>query len=427
MFRSLLALPLLLATTGLTVAASVSPDPKTLVIPKQELSKARELVQQLGSEQFNEREEAERELAKMGRAARAALLEGVNNDPSQEVRSRCESLLPKATSLEMKARLEVFLADSEGKYEHDLPGWNQFRAKTRSEWTMLGHTWANRSLDKASRAVFADLLSTPINRQIVMAAGGSDSELGMIVAGRRQELYNQKYGRTMLVGGGFVTTNAAARREPTTEDIAALLFAESLAPAKVVPRAVSISVLITSSGFMNANRTTDEKGKVYQAILIAWLESRQDPMDMYYAMNIASQAGLSEHALRLAIRLFEGKGVVQSYRGMAAAMIARLGNRNHIPLLENALADTAVLTTLRRSIVKDGKQELVTFDIQMRDVALCVSILLAGENPKDYGFSDLYEANGNGIAYSYTRYYFPDDKEKREAAFAKWKAAREAK
>ena len=103
MTRVLCAVPLLLSLSSLAPAAApdVSPDPKSLAVPDEALSKARELVQQLGSEQFHEREQAERDLEKMGRTARAALLEGVNNDPSPEVRSRCHALLPRATALEM--------------------------------------------------------------------------------------------------------------------------------------------------------------------------------------------------------------------------------------------------------------------------------------------------------------------------------------
>ena len=95
--------------SGMPSVAAASPDPKTLTVPAQELSKARELVHQLGSEQFADREKAELELAKMGRLARPALLEGVNTDPNPEVRSRCSDLLPKATALDLKARIEVFL------------------------------------------------------------------------------------------------------------------------------------------------------------------------------------------------------------------------------------------------------------------------------------------------------------------------------
>ena len=82
---------------GIPAFAS-SPDPKTLAIPSEELTRARELVHQLGSEDFDERERAEAELAKMGRLARPALVEAANTDPSQEVRSRCSSLLPRATA-----------------------------------------------------------------------------------------------------------------------------------------------------------------------------------------------------------------------------------------------------------------------------------------------------------------------------------------
>src|SRR5262245_61895325 len=100
MFRIVLAFA---AFVGLLVPASaapprpkVDPNPKSLEIPDEELSKARELVQKLGSETYADREEAERELAQMGRLARPALLNGVNTEPNPEIRARCNTLLPKA-------------------------------------------------------------------------------------------------------------------------------------------------------------------------------------------------------------------------------------------------------------------------------------------------------------------------------------------
>src|SRR5580692_645020 len=98
-----------LAFCGLWALAALgsSPDPKDLIVPQQEISKARELIRRLGSEVYREREEAQSDLAKMGRMARPALL--------------------KAGAEDLKARLETFLADSESKYEHDLPGLKHFR------------------------------------------------------------------------------------------------------------------------------------------------------------------------------------------------------------------------------------------------------------------------------------------------------------
>ena len=119
MLRSCFAFLLSVGLAGAATAAS--PDPKSLTIPAEELAAQRELVQQLGSEQFAEREKAEDELAKMGRSARSALVEGGEHRP--EPGSSCAVFLAtaRAISLDIKARLDVFLADTDGKFEHDLP------------------------------------------------------------------------------------------------------------------------------------------------------------------------------------------------------------------------------------------------------------------------------------------------------------------
>jgi hypothetical protein len=203
------------------------------------------------------------------------------------------------------------------------------------------------------------------------------------------------------------------------------LFAESLASQVVaqVPRQVSISALITTSGFSSLVRDTtgDEKTKVYKAIATAWLESRVNPIDLSQGMSIASSLGLSNVSLRMAGRLFVTQGATVSYRGNAAMTLARLGSKEHIPLLEKAFEDTAVLTLARVNIRGNIGDEAPNHEIQIRDVALAVSIQLAGQNLEDYGFIDQFKTNGGpgAINYTYTRYYLPDDK--RTAAFEKWK------
>lgn len=402
-------------------AFAASPDPKSLAIPDSEMSRARELVRQLGSEQYAVREKAEAALAQMGRLARPALLEGVTSDPSQEVRTRCTGLLPKATSLEMRARLDVFLADVDGEYEHDLPGWNQFRFTVRKEVTLFGlPVWSNRSLDRAARGVFAGLISSHANRKLVMATGGADSDLGQLVADRRQELYSQKYPRAIVVNGMVVRPMPA--RDPSAEDLAALLFAESHVPARFVPRTSSISSLITSSGFSRAAHDNDDKGKVYRAIAVAWLDTRSDPIDMYQSMTIASNLGMPDQACRLGVRLLTAPGAVASYRGLAANNLVRLGNKDLIPQLEKALADKTVAYTVRKNIPgKPGQPEL--HDVQVRDMALAISIIHSGQKIEDYGFVDNLRSNTQLNTYSYSRHYIPE--EKRAAMFEKWKAWRE--
>jgi hypothetical protein len=421
MTRTCSVLALLIGLAGPAVAAApdVSPDPKSLVVPDDVLSKARELVRQLGSEQFAEREEAELALAKLGRAARAALLDAAGTDPNAEVRTRCQTLLPKATALEMKARIEVFLADVEGKYEHDLPGWNELCVFVRNEWSLFGHpVWSDQSLDKAARGVFAELISTQANRHVMMAVGGH-GDLAALASARRQELYSQYSSRAVVVGGMVTYPN---RKQPTVADMAALLFAEAQAGGKsVAPRTASISTLISVSGFTNAVQASNESARVYRAIAAGWIDTRTDPMDVYYATSIARNLGMNDAALRVAVRLFETKGAVGSYRGLVTATIAQLGTKAHVPMLERVMADNTVLTTVRRAVVnKEGKQEVVAHEIQARDTALALALTLSGQKPEDYGFTDFYRTSGvNAGSFSYSRFYLPEDG--RKAAFEKWK------
>ncbi len=412
-----------LVAAGLAgTALAGSPDPKSLEVPADELARARELVQQLGSDQFTTREKAEQELAKMGRLARPVLLEAANTDPNQEVRARCSSLLPKATALDLRARIDVFLADTEGKYEHDLPGWHEFRNVLREEWSLFGYdVWSARSLDKPARTVFAEMIAAPENRQILMAASGSKTELASIATARRQELYSQKFPRAVVIGGRVVQPNSNLRRDPTLDDIATLLFVESLVPSRLVPRTSSIASLINASGFTNAARDTDDRGRVLRALASAWIDSRRDPIDMYQTMTIASNLGLTEQGCRVALRLLTTNGVVGSYRGMAASNLANMGTRDHIPLLDKALDDSTVAYTIRENAVGKAINERPIHDVQVRDMALAAAIGLSKQKLEDYGFVDNFASRGgiSNSGYTYSRHYIPA--EKREAMHKKWK------
>lgn len=405
-------LAVLVLIVGVRPLAAVSPDPKSLAVPSSEQAHARELVQQLGSEQFAERETAEQSLAAMGRLARASLLEGLNTSPNAEIRSRCEGLLPKATALELKARLEVFLADVDGKYEHELPGWTQFRAKVCNERKLFGFVLsADKVLERAARSVFVELISTPANKAVVMATSASENELNATVIARRQELTGLRPGR--IAGGGISTVS---RREVGTEDVAALLFAESLAPqtASRVPRQASASLLMRSSGFTSHVLDTDDKGRVYKAIAAAWFDSRTNPLDLYQGMSLAGNMGLKAESLRMAARLLATQGGISLYRTNAASVLAASGGKEHIPLLEKAFEDAGVLNPVRAP-TPDG--EWVSRDLQVRDVALSLAIQFSGQSPVDYGFTDT--SSGGLVGVSYNRFFLPE--KQRTAAFNKWK------
>ena len=284
--------------------------------------------------------------------------------------------------------------------------------------------WSNRELDKPARSVFAEMISSQPNRQIMMAVNGPRSELASIASARRQELYSQKFPRNMVRGGRVAAPSNTVRRDPTVDDIATLLFVESLVPSRFVPRAASVASLITASGFTSAARDTNERGQVYLALASAWIDSRTEPIDMYQTMTIAENLGLTGQGCRLGIKLLNTSGAVGSYRGMAATNLARMGSKEHIPLLEKALADSTVAYTIRENRAVQAINELATHDVQVKDMALAVGVVLSGQKLEDYGFVDNFHTSGGiaGNTYSYSRYYIPDAK--RDEMHKKWKAWR---
>lgn len=388
--------------------AKPSPDPKSLTVPPEELSKARELVQKLGSEAFTEREAAERDLAAMGRLARAALLDGVNLDPDPEVRARCRTLLPKATAEEMKARLDSFLADSEGKYEHDLPGWHQLRATVRGEWKMFGWTYTARpGADKAARELFIEFMKAPGGRQVLTAVGGPPEDLGGVVAARKTEMYNAMYPR---VGG----INA---RIPTAFEVGVVVFAESQVHSRHVPRAVALSTAISRSNLQSLTSGGDEKSAAMRAVMNAWFDSRTDASELYAAYTLANNMQNNDAAGRLAGRIMSTPGVQGFYKGQVLTTMVRQKSLDQLPNIEKAFTDTTVLTTTIK--VVNGMQ--VRQSIEVRDAALAAALVMTGQEPSDYGFESFPKNQGVNFSYAWAR--IPD--EKRKEAFEKWKTWRE--
>ena len=398
-------------------AGAASPNPADLAVVPEIQVKARALVRQLGSEDFDEREDAEQQLADLGRLARAALFAGATTNPDAEIRFRCRQLLPHAVTLDTRAQLDTFLADTKGEYEHDLPAWKTFRAVVGSEWAFFGlSVWSDRELDAAARRVFTELVSTAANRRLLLAVEGSRTELADLVVWRRQDLFNMR----------SVRTDGEAR-EPTLEDVTALLFAESCVGSQyMLLRRGSVSSLMSESGFTRAVRGADSKGRVYRAVVVAWLDSRDESREMSQALNIAQNLDLTDQACGLAARLLTTSAINPSSRGRGATSFAALGTRKHIPLLNKAMSDTLTVYTVRTATSVDGL-ESVTYEVQVRDLALAVSILLTEQRLSDYGFVDRFgtSSSADKLSFSYTRHYFPDDAA-RKAAFVKWEKWRKA-
>lgn len=407
MVRFVLATALIVPFVGVGAAAPpVNPDPKALEVPAEQLSKARELVQKLASDAFRERERAQELLAEMGRLARPALLDAANTDPDPEVRQRCQFLLPKATAAEMKARLDAFLADTDGKYEHDLPGWNKLRGAVRGDFTVFGWTWSARpSADKTARELFTEFLKAPGGRDLLTALDRDRGTAGQAVATRKQQLYQMRFPRDGTPG-----------RNPTVAEVAVTMFAESQVPSKNVPRSTALTSVITTSGLVAAVQADDDRGRALKAVITAWFDSRTEGVDMYSALTLANNMNNNPAAGRIAGRLLTVPGVTGFYRGQAMTTIVRLKMTDQLPAVEKAFTDQSVLSTTIR--VVNGVQVRQTLEV--RDAALATAVLLSGQDPAAYHFENLTKGT---TTFTYTQGRITEGK--RDEAFAKWKEWRE--
>lgn len=445
----------LLAVVWLSgVGGAVSPDPKDLAITPADLARARGLVQRLGSDDFQEREAAQAELALMGRLARPVLAEASTAHSNPEVRSRAARLLPRAEAQELKARIDTFRADESSRYEHDLPAWKQFRGVVGT--------------DQASRELYVQMLQTPLDLELLVAIDTSESEAGKAIADRRLSMYYKLYPGSFGRASPGVPLPAA--EPPTAADVAVLMFAEILVDSRAIPRApFPFTPQITTSAFVQQtashNALNGNAGAIsapYRRLFVRWLDSRTHPDDLsnYNMTNVANNFRTMPETTELLRRMVTVEGVagIQKMQGLMQ-LVQRNGKAEHEFLRSFVLADgerdeaggllpaaagggsfqvVGPQSIRRRYVLSSMPVQQVWFGnvnglgqvrawCQLRDYALGLLLVQAGQNLRDYGYDFPPGTGPSPNQVGYPNYAFIDDDQrsgdqKREAAIAKWRA-----
>lgn len=382
-----------------------SPDPDDLAIPQQEIERARDLIRRLGSEIYREREAAQADLAKMGRLARPALLEAASADPDPEVRFRCSRLLPKAGAEDLKARLDTFLADTEGKYEHNLPGLTHYRKIAGS--------------DKASRDLFVEIIKSPHNLELLQMLEKTSAEGGRAISDRRMAMWNLVQQR--MINGRF-----HPGQQLPLPDIACLVFAETVVPSKDIPRN-NMWNHVSGVTFVGQQQSSLDalgiSGKphadVYKRIVSQWLTSRDDAMDL---TNLAFQAGNLRHlkeTVPLLRRIVLTDGVQGYAKGMALSQLYQIRGKDEVDLLKSLLSNDMVAYVIFFGNVAGGVNVNVQHQCLIRDEALAMLIALSGQRIVDYGFQFAPGGGQDGVHLGYGNYAFVTE-EARNAAMVKF-------
>jgi hypothetical protein len=399
-----------------------SPDPASLAVSAEQAARARDLVRLLGSNSFRDRDRAARELAAMGRAALPALHVG-RDDPDPEVRMRVAALLPRAEADELRARIETFLADAEAKYTHDLPGFNKFRAvagddrAARDLFAEILKNRANYDLLLALRGVPADLVPPLAAAAGAIVAAGPENpaptELALALAARRQEIQHRL--NQPIPAGGVVRSNA-----PDLPDVALLLLADSLVSESATPPNPFQSQIASFLYQDPLRRTASGDGRygpVFRRLVVHWMDTREGVVGLQNAMSLAVNLRMDSRAVcKYAVRMLTAPGAQPYYRAQGATMLARHNGRDYLFALTGLFADETVLVP--------GGPNNPQPEIQVRDVALAMALLLTGQDPSAYGIA--VGSTQEGMKYQYANYRFQPDakgtaKAKRAAAFAKWR------
>ena len=399
------------------LAAAASPDPKELAVPPQELSRARELVRQLGSESFKEREQAQDEMAKMGRLARAPLAEARGSDPNREVRARPARLRPRAEAADLQARIDTFLADTDGKYDHDLPGWALFRKELAADKAGL----------KVVRDLYVEAIKSPANVELLTAVEGSAEGGGKAIADRRLGLFLQQ--NPGAFGRAFVPAGGTAPKQPTLADITVLLLAEVAVPGKDVPRTPQLGItgayFVNQPASMNAvnNPGSTPYADAYRRVLMKWLDTRTTPEDLASALHVAQTFRQFKEGTALLRRAVTTDGVQGYTKGQALVYLVQRHGKEEDAFIRGQLKNDATVNTVFLGPNPMGGAVQAT--CQLRDMALALLIAQAGQNIKDYHYTVAPGNIPNPTMNPYPTYAFLAD-EDRDKAFKKW-AAFEAK
>jgi hypothetical protein len=134
-------------------------------------------------------------------------------------------------------------------------------------------------------------------------------------------------------------------------------------------------------------------------------------------MSVAQNLNLPADVInRYAARVLTADGAPQYSKQAAAAMLARHGGKAYLPAVTALSRDDT-----RLIFAQNGQVE-----VQVRDFALAMALVLTGQDPKEYGLTTQPGANESlKLSYTYHRFYAGDKQtaeEKRAAAFAKWRA-----
>ena len=372
---------------------NASADPKSLDVPDEMMAKARGFTTQLGSTTYKDRELASRELAKLGRLALPALREAALNSLEPEVALRSEVLMPRAEAEDMKARVNCFLLDAEGKYEHTLPGWKQYKAVTGG--------------DKLAREMFAEALKLKDCHSMLLAVErDAADDAGVLLSNIV----------TMMNNGQFKGGDGTIRQMKPGEMLMAL-FTEAMFSDKKINIQISqqwgwggyytmTNYLYNQPELSQAmSGSTNKYAPILRKVLEKWMDTRETMQGVYQAYNQSKNSlfrNSAKTSLKYAAKLVVMEAGQNFYmKTQALTDLGQGGGTEYLGAIAKSFDDSTV--------IQQGQWSTPRYDIEMRDFALSIAVQMTEQKPEDYG---LTRNGGDAKTKNWYQggFYFKDDR-----------------
>ncbi len=345
-----------------------------------------ELVQQLGDLRFSLRERATDRLIQLGAEAIPALEAG-SRHRDREIRYRSERILTIVRKNDFQRRLEAFAADTRGDKDHGLPGWNSFRDSFGASPT--------------ARNLFVEMLRAEPALFQSLEAGAQEAAFAL--ENRTLQLQQQSPQLT--------------NEPPPFGSIAALLFVTTQPDVQPSDQASNYVLSSCFQGYFDQAMTNGTHGDLVRRILGKAIEQSHD-WPAYTAIRLALRYDMRE-GLQPALRTFEGGQNVNIVyiRQFAILAIGRFGDRSHTLVLEELLNDPTPC------VPAQALNKQVTYETQLRDIALAVLWKIHGEDPRGHGFGDRVQEDPQLVFHPSTL-GFPGEEE-RQLALQEWRTFRQ--
>lgn len=305
-----------------------------------------QLIRQLGSPHFIERQIATESLSSMGVDVTGPVREATRSD-DPEIRFRAREILRVIRHDDRERVINAFIAGVDVEAESDLPGWSEYQ-------DIAGR-------DESSRQLYVEMLEAEWVFLDAIYQANTPSVPTLLET--RVHILEQM---------------ARERKQLSVGSIAALMLVavRDIPDSQLWPHSNIMSLCYRAPGFDTAIRSGQSRESLRRLLGRLIAKPKASPylhQSFHFALNYELTEGLEP-----ARQVINDRLGIPHVRQYAILVLAKLGNDRDLDLISNMLDDAGVISSHNRI-------NRVRVTTQVRDVALAALIKRTNQRFEDYG------------------------------------------